>query len=457
MIADLVDGPTLRRVVERFRSNLDWELTALVSRDDVARAAADEAGLTEAETRDAVSRMLALAAQDDAELAGTHAPMVIPRSAVASLIQSTYDEFFDHHQSAVAEQGQGLSGSQTPTTAVALSPDARAFLLGDRDELGGRLTRFAERDVRFLTWGGAAKLVTWFRGGRRPFTTTPPSPVRIHERARVLLVGDWGSGIPRATALADVMHARLEDARQAGREALVIHLGDVYYTGQPSEYDRRFLAHWPVRPGEAERFGSWCLNGNHDMYSGGYAYFDHLLKDPRFARQQQSSVFAIESDHWQLLGLDSAYTEAELHGDQTNWIRRMREAAPAKKAFLLSHHQPFSHWEPDSVRLSEQVEPILKAGLITGWFWGHEHRCAIYEPRNNIRYPRLAGDGGVPVWAASEPTPAGVRYEHRESFTAFLDEQFARFGFVQLDLDGPRIDVTYVNELGQTHYAEEMV
>ena len=31
---------------------------------------------------------------------------------------------------------------------------------------------------------------------------------------------------------------------------------------------------------------SWALNGNHDMYSGGWGYFDHLLADERFSRQR---------------------------------------------------------------------------------------------------------------------------------------------------------------------------
>jgi hypothetical protein len=47
-----------------------------------------------------------------------------------------------------------------------------------------------------------------------------------------------------------------------------------------------------VRADETGAFGSWSLNGNHDVYSGGHAYFDVLLRDPRVARQEQSSFFS---------------------------------------------------------------------------------------------------------------------------------------------------------------------
>ena len=85
------------------------------------------------------------------------------------------------------------------------------------------------------------------------------------------------------------MAEEVADALRNGREAHVIHLGDVYYSGLPVEVQRHVLEPWPVTAAQAKAgVTSWSLNGNHDMYSGGYGYYDTLLADPRFAAQHSA-------------------------------------------------------------------------------------------------------------------------------------------------------------------------
>src|SRR5262249_24840634 len=145
--------------------------------------------------------------------------------------------------------------------------------------------------------------------GAREFTPNPAPPCTMANSARLIMLADWGTGVPRARKLGDSVRRYLEEAGDAGTEAHDIHLGEVYDSGWASEYDGHFLPFWPVRPDESEKYGSWSLNGNHDMYSGGHGYFDHLLADPRFRRQGQSSYFSLENDFWQILGLDTGYKE----------------------------------------------------------------------------------------------------------------------------------------------------
>jgi len=132
------------------------------------------------------------------------------------------------------------------------------------------------------------------------------APLRIGDRARLVVVGDWGSGIPRARKVADQMRRVIDQGIETGREQHVVHLGDVYYSGWEYEYRDRFLKYWPVRNGEEDRILSWNLNGNHDMYAGGHAFFGHALADPRFKRQEKSSWFSLRNDHCTILGLDTA-------------------------------------------------------------------------------------------------------------------------------------------------------
>jgi hypothetical protein len=129
----------------------------------------------------------------------------------------------------------------------------------------------------------ARSMLSHLARGNHPFNPRP-AEYAISDSARLVVVGDWGTGLPRARAVASYMAEEVADALAHWREAHVIHLGDVYYSGLPSEIRQHVLACWPVTPEQA-RAGvtSWALNGNHDMYSGGFGYFETLLGDPRFA------------------------------------------------------------------------------------------------------------------------------------------------------------------------------
>ena len=192
---------------------------------------------------------------------------------------------------------------------------------------------------------------------RRAFNITPPPSIKIDGQARVILVGDWGSGLPRAQKVAKAIRVYVEQNLDAQRDVHVVHLGDVYYSGWDYEYEKRFLPYWPVHPGEANKVGSWCINGNHDMFSGGFAYFDTLLKDPRFANQRQASFFHLYNDDWQILGLDTAWDDNGLKDPQADFVNHSLKDCK-QKAIALSHHQFFSAYEP-----SEDCGKVLREKL----------------------------------------------------------------------------------------------
>ena len=150
------------------------------------------------------------------------------------------------------------------------------------------------------------------------------------------------------------------------------------------EYKKRFLPYWPVRENERDRVSSWCLNGNHDMYSGGFGYFDFLLADPRFARQQGSSYFSLRNDHWHILGLDTAYKDESLHGRQPEWVESELTSS-GRAGLLLSHHQLFSAYDP--VKPACVIE--LAACSTPGGF------APGFGPRTPLRPLRSARWGGI--------------------------------------------------------------
>jgi hypothetical protein len=218
------------------------------------------------------------------------------------------------------------------------------------------------------------------------------------------------------------------------------------------------LRDWPVLNTEHNQIASWCLNGNHDMFSGGYAYFDFLLKEPRFLRHNGCSYFCLENDHWQIFGLDTAYQEYDLHGNQAKWIESIRaeHASGKKKVMFLSHHQPFSlYGERQSPEVEAKLDMVLQTNQVRAWFWGHEHRCAMYQRRHYIESPRLIGNGGVPVWAPRKPKPLGVEFEYTEFIQSGL-EDFLKFGFAVLDFEGDTIGVRYLGENGNPYWTETL-
>src|SRR5262249_52771976 len=130
-------------------------------------------------------------------------------------------------------------------------------------------------------------------------------------------------------------------------------------------------------------------------------YFGKAL--PMFG--QQASYFAFENQHWLLVGLDTAYKDHSLNKEQLGWLATMLNdpARKKKKLVLLSHHQPFSLLENQGPNLISFLRLLLDTGAIHAWYWGHEHRCVIYD-----RHPvwkvagRCIGHGGIPYFRDTE-------------------------------------------------------
>jgi hypothetical protein len=288
-----------------------------------------------------------------------------------------------------------------------------------------------------------------------PFPDRPPD-VPLADDGRIVVVGDWGTGLSRARAVGLEMEKRIEEALRQGRQVHALHLGDVYYSGWKEEYRARFMPSWPVR-GAREGVLSWALNGNHDMYSGGHGYFGYLLRDPRFGGQEGSSHFCLESSHWQLLGLDTSYQEEDLAGRQGDWVAgKLRSSS--RKTMLLTHHQPYSAFDEVDPPLLGKLEPAFEIRPVDAWIWGHEHRCCVYEPsfRPYVRFGSCIGHGGVPALVPRGPPPAGVRWHFDEYELHEGQDRWQLFGFAVLDFAGPAIDVSYFDQRGNLNYQDRV-
>lgn len=378
------------------------------------------------------------------------------RDAVISNFQSVLEEYYETQE---PDQVELVKARRDRRETEEASPVTNRHLKNwqPRKENKGRrlFNKFSVTDIR---WVGSkfAEAIRLFRG--KHALGENPARVKMNDRVRLVMVGDWGTGLPRAQKVARQMRQILEEGQAAAVEQHVVHLGDVYYSGWEKEYRKRFLADgmWPVRLSEEDTFFSWCLNGNHDMYSGGQGYFDFLLTDPRFKRQNQTSYFSLFNSNWTILGLDTAWEDHSLANPQAVWVGGEASTSNGKKILLLSHHQLFSAYEGGGEKIEERLRPLIQTERFLSWFWGHEHRCMTFRRHMGVRYGRCVGHGGVPVYmfrGINDPVPSPGESEFREFIQSGL-ERWAKFGFVVLDFEGRNLSIRYLDEDGKLHRSE---
>jgi hypothetical protein len=325
------------------------------------------------------------------------------------------------------------------------------------EDLRSRFRAFGPCDIRFIE-PKLAQVLAGFEG-RHLFNTNPPT-VRLGDQAKVFVLGDWATGLPQARNVAARIGEKLKEV-PPGLDCHVVHLGDTYYSGLEDECRRRFLDLWPVAPEAPVR--SWTLAGNHDMYSGGHGYFEVLLADPRFAAQSRCSYFALANDHWQLLGMDSAYNNPDsgsLEQHQRTWLAEKMASAGGRRTMLMTHHQPASAWEDVNTPLAREVaEAIGEERTLDAWLWGHEHRCAVYNQnlfaapaftRPLTRYAAVIGHGGVPqlLSQSSEPDRTQLTWNFADYYQ-LAEDRWGLGGFAELSFNADKVEIQYYDEYGK--------
>jgi hypothetical protein len=382
-----------------------------------------------------------------------------------------------------AESARMLSGlgaalkrleAEDKNPGVMISPDHRvasllqAFLAeranetGQLEELpmGGKEAKFDSND--WLGWAGS--FFSWWRKIKpHDFQSASPDPEVIDNTFRVAMLGDWGTGLYGAPFC-----ARSIEQDPKGYK-LAIHLGDVYYAGNKGEVQERFLDLWPRSNVATNR----ALNSNHEMYTGGHAYFNLTLQ--QFG--QPASYFAFQNDHWVLVGLDTGYKDHDLAGDQVAWLRNIIDNAADRKIILMSHHQPISRLESQGPNLVEKLGQFLNARRIYAWYWGHEHRCMLYDkhPAWDM-YGRTVGHGGFPYFrddvsglpeepglpgwfrlGSSNMVPGGLVLDGPNEHVKNHEDEYGPNGYMSLEFDGPHLNEIVQDASGAVIYNRQLV
>ena len=293
-----------------------------------------------------------------------------------------------------------------------------------------------------------------------PWQAPPPQPEVIPQfknRAKLDIISDWGTGLYGAPVIANTI--------SADKPNIIMHLGDVYYSGTEGEFKDRFSKFWPKYDGALHR----ALNGNHEMYSGGRPYVQAIQRAPF---SQKSTCFAYQNDHWILIGLDTAYQDFDLYQDEqeqhdeVKWLNGIVDKAEGRRIVLFSHHQPFSIFDKPGPKLVAKMgDYLLKTGKIFAWYWGHEHQCVIYDRHLGWKmYGRCVGHSGMPEFRklsdlpsakpafrkipGKDEAPAALVLDGRNDYITGEENKFSPHGFVSLEFDDDRLVESYRNPDG---------
>lgn len=364
-------------------------------------------------------------------------------------------------------QGTSHARTQSELFEENLRPDDTAFKKA-KDFLETRVWRWVWHYLK-SRFGGRYPFQEYEAGSddRGIYPLDPPDATDSGGSVtKVSMTGDWASGTRDAQEVGLAM--------ASGDPDFTIHLGDIYYVGTKKEIRQNMLGgmtRWPLGVR-----GSFALNANHEMYARGKAYFKHLLprlgmRDPAGGEPlgQRASFFCLRNDHWLIVGLDTGYYSVGLpiiekiikpsckqHEKLLKWLRDdvLLHEDRQRGVILLSHHQYYSQFEKYFERSAKQLSRILDRPVL--WFWGHEHRLAIYgkhATRSGVleAFGRCLGHGGLPIEDIREEPKGDVKhqvglvlYDKRTKKVIGSDDTPVGYnGYADLLFDGNRLTVEY--------------
>jgi hypothetical protein len=150
----------------------------------------------------------------------------------------------------------------------------------------------------------------------------------LEDRCKLAVAGDWGTGTDEAQHVTTAM-------KEDHNPDYTVHLGDVYYVGDQPELEENCLGqdgppiNGVVAKGvkwELGTKGSFALNGHHEMYACGDAYFKQFLPalgplNPAGNPQgQKTSFFCLQNKYWKIVGLDTGYYSTGVRTVLSCWI-----------------------------------------------------------------------------------------------------------------------------------------
>jgi hypothetical protein len=322
--------------------------------------------------------------------------------------------------------------------------------------------------------------------------TTPPTPGTVMN-TRIWVLGDAGTSNSNQAAVRDAFYA-FTGARTPN---LVLQLGDnAYNSGLDSEYQTAVFNMYPTM---LRKTVFWPCLGNHETaqattFVDTYPYFDiYTLPTAGEAGGVASGTehyysFNYANIHFIVLdsmtanrAVDDPATPQNEDGPMAAWLRNDLQSTTATWIIAYFHHPPYtkgshnSDTETELIQMRQNFLPILEGAGVDLVLTGHSH---IYErsylldghygssttltpamklnpgdgrPAGNGAYLKPLNGGGhkgaVYAVAGSAGQVSGTQpdFPHPAHFISLTN-----LGSLVLDINGNRLDATFVRENGTT-------
>lgn len=332
-------------------------------------------------------------------------------------------------------------------------------------------SRRFERRADFLRWawhtGLAWLTLPWFC--RAPFPRHDAERTFVYPLERASSSSELGLPRPLELVLFSDFGTGLDYSRYIARQIashspdVVVHLGDVYFTGSSREFEHHFARIVEPLLDASQLF---AMNGNHEMLSRGSSYFRYLehkrARTSGVPQLQEGSYFCLVGEHVQLVGIDSDYHAAfgGRHRDPAlvRWLaeRLAWGRAEGKLNVLLSQHYPYKIGAAKLTKLHRDLSGVLS--LVDLWFWGDDHGCALFERTEQTPFVGCCiGHAGHPFVRQTSVKTNGTfapcywfEDEARYPVETGVRQEMGRPGFLRLLLPPGerRVELVFVDWMG---------
>jgi hypothetical protein len=357
-----------------------------------------------------------------------------------------------HHRSEIPKPAPGETNPHPAYLSNLFLEYALAKQKGDAQRVASLDTEVRQYSTAYTAgWVTCAENFAFFgtyEGLERPYVSWVGQPqglqfsvidYQLPNDAVVAVLGDWGTGLSDAADMLAVL-------MRQHNPTVIIHLGDIYYSGTPSgipgqpdypgECQDNFLN---VIAGVFQQAGIspvpvFTIPGNHEYYSWAVGYFNEVLPQVNagfLTAVQPASFFALRTEDqiWQFLGMDTGYNDNDplygvppafymttapaLESDEVTWHQDKLNNFPGK-TILLSHHQFYSAnatmngvVSGDPPFMNTSLAPVFApyfSSAIAAWLWGHEHNLVLYQnDLMGLQTGRLIGCSSYEETTAENP------------------------------------------------------
>jgi tartrate-resistant acid phosphatase type 5 len=354
------------------------------------------------------------------------------------------------------------SASTNPPSRLATLETALTRVASNDPDAGVALE--AARDLRKIRWGQNGRLVLaaassahtrgdvageaalrkeaddWLAYDEQvnlpTFLRTPPpvfSVVAEDKPIRVLAFGDFGTGSPAQSHLAQTM---LAYGKQHPLD-FGITLGDNFYPrGVASPDDPHWARDWE-KPYGPLGLHFYPVLGNHDYLQPDSPAAEILYTQRSNSWRMPASFYTYTAGPVQFFAIDTEeLSDTFLYQRQLAWLDAEIAKSKARWKVVYGHYQIFSATRGDEQNLISRLMPVLR-NRVDLYLCGHDHNLQQLKTEDGVHF-LVSGGGGAELYDFTQKNYARSVFKAKQN------------GFTILEADQKSLTLQMVNSEGQT-------